>query len=143
MMNSSVTIMPYMMEAGEDRIIANAIYEILTKPGPYESPVIPTGTPAPVQGAWAVTIEYLRGIGEQRFTLEQSGNDLTGMQSGEIYNAKLKGSVHANQIELRSSMAVGGNSIPWTFKGTIEGSNIAGTVHMGEYGGATWKAIRA
>ena len=143
MMNSSITIMPYMMEAGEERIIANAIYEGLTKPGPYENPVIPTGTPAPVQGTWAVTIEYLRGIGEQKFTLEQNGNDLTGTQNGEIYNAKLKGSVHANQIELHSSMAVGGNSIPWTFKGTIEGNNIAGTVRMGEYGGATWKAIRA
>ena len=32
MMASSVTIMPYMMDAGEDRIIADAIYEGLTKP---------------------------------------------------------------------------------------------------------------
>jgi len=59
------------------------------------------------------------------------------------YNATLKGAIHANQIELRSNMAVGGNSIPWSFKGTVEGSNIAGTVHMGEYGDATWKATRA
>jgi len=143
MMKSSVTIMPYMMDAGEDRIIANAIYEALTKPGHYENPVIPTGELAAVQGAWAVTIQYPRGIGEQTFTLEQSGNDLTGEQKGEIYNATLKGAIHANQIELRSNMAVGGNSIPWSFKGTVEGSNIAGTVHMGEYGDATWKATRA
>ena len=27
MMNSSVTVMPYMMEAGEEKIIANAIYD--------------------------------------------------------------------------------------------------------------------
>ncbi len=43
MMQSSVTIMPYMMDPGEDRIIANAIYEGLTKPGHYEDPVIPIG----------------------------------------------------------------------------------------------------
>jgi seryl-tRNA(Sec) selenium transferase len=143
MMNSSVTIMPYMMEAGEDHIIANAIYEALTKPGQYENPVIPTGAPASVQGKWAVTIQYPRGIGEQKFTLEQSGNDLTGTQNGEIYNAMFKGTIHANQIELHSNMEVGGNSIPWTFKGNVEGSNIAGIVHMGEYGDATWKASRA
>ena len=143
MMNSSVTIMPYMMDPGEDRIIANAIYEALTKPGTYENPVIPSGTPVAVQGTWAVTIQYPRGVGEQKFTLEQNGNDLTGIQNGEIYNAKFKGTVHANQIELQSNMEVGGNTIPWTFKGNVEGSNIAGSVHMGEYGDATWKATRA
>jgi uncharacterized pyridoxal phosphate-dependent enzyme len=142
-MNSSVTIMPYMMDPGEDRIIANAIYEALTKPGHYENPVIPTGAPASVHGAWTVTIQYPRGVGEQKFTLEQSGNDLTGTHDGEIYNAKFTGTIHANQIELHSNMEVGGNTIPWAFKGTVEGNNIAGSVHMGEYGDATWKATRA
>jgi seryl-tRNA(Sec) selenium transferase len=143
MMNSSVTIMPYMMDPGEDRIIANAIYEALTKPEHYENPVIPSGTPESVQGTWAVTIQYPRGTGEQKFTLEQNGNDLIGTQNGEIYNAKFTGAIHANQIELHSNMQVGGNTIPWTFKGNVEGSNMAGSVHMGEYGDATWKATRA
>ena len=88
-------------------------------------------------------IQYPRGVGEQKFTLEQNGNDLTGTQNGEIYNAKFKGTIHANQIELHSNMEVGGNTIPWTFKGNVEGSNIAGSVNMGEYGDATWKATRA
>jgi seryl-tRNA(Sec) selenium transferase len=143
MMKSSITIMPYMMDPGEDTIIASAIYEGLTKPGHYEDPVIPTGAPASVEGTWAVTVQYPRGIGEQKFTIQQTGNDLSGTQNGEIYNATLKGIIHADQIELRSNMEVGGNSIPWTFKGTVQGSNITGTVHMGEYGDATWKATRA
>jgi hypothetical protein len=65
------------------------------------------------------------------------------MQNGEIYNAKLKGVIHANQIELRSNMEVPGNTVPWTFKGVVQGSDVSGTVHMGEYGDATWKATRA
>jgi uncharacterized pyridoxal phosphate-dependent enzyme len=141
-MESSITIMPYMMDPGEDRIIANAIYEGLTKPGHYEDPVIPTGTPAAVQGAWAVAIQYSRGIGEQQFTVEQIGNDLTGTQRGELYTTALKGVVHADQIELRSNMEVSGNSIPWTFHGTVQGNAMSGTVHLGEYGEATWKAVR-
>jgi seryl-tRNA(Sec) selenium transferase len=143
MMKSSITIMPYMMDPGEDSIIADAIYEGLTKPGHYEDPVIPTGAPASVEGTWAVTVQYPRGIGEQKFTIKQAENNLSGTQNGEIYNATLKGIIHADQIELHSNMEVGGNSIPWTFKGTIQGSNITGTVHMGEYGDATWKATRA
>jgi uncharacterized pyridoxal phosphate-dependent enzyme len=143
MMASSVIIMPYMMDAGEDRIIADAIYEGLTKPGHYENPVIPTGNPAPVQGSWAVTIQYLRGTGEQKFTIEQNGNELSGIQNGEIYNAKLTGVIHADQIELHSTMQVPGNIVPWTFKGTVQGNTISGNVNMGEYGNATWKAIHA
>lgn len=142
MMESSVSIMPYMMDPGEDKIIADAIYEALTKPGHYENPVIPAGTPAKVDGSWAVTISYPRGTGEQKFTLHQNGNDLTGDHIGEIYKATMKGTIHADQLELMSGMAVGGNTIHWTFKGKVEGNEVSGSVNMGEYGDATWKAIR-
>jgi hypothetical protein len=142
-MKSSLTIMPYMMNPGDHRIIADAIYEGLSNPDHYENPVIPTGTPAQVHGSWGVTIQYLRGVGEQKFTLEQSGNDLTGAHAGEIYNSKIKGTIHAEQIELHSRMEVPGNVIPWTFKGRVQGSQMTGSVNMGEYGNATWKATRA
>ena len=142
-MASSITIMPYMMDPGEDSIVADAIYEGLTKPGHYDDPIVPSGTPSQIEGKWAVTVQYSRGVGEQHFILNQSGNSLTGTQQGELYQAEIKGSIHATQVELHSVMAVSGNVIPWTFKGNVEGSNIAGTVHLGEYGDATWKAIRA
>ena len=142
-MASSITIMPYMMDPGEDRIVADAIYEGLTKPSHYDDPIIPGGTPAQVQGKWAVSIHYSRGVGEQHLTIEQSGNELTGTQHGELYEAEIKGSIHATQIELRSVMAVSGNVIPWTFKGDVQGNNASGTVHLGEYGDATWQATRA
>ena len=142
-MASSTTIMPYMMDPGEDRIVADTLYEILTKPGHFDNPVVPTGALATVQGKWAVTIQYPRGIGEQTFTLEQTGSTITGTQKGEIYTATLKGVMRADQVELRSGMEVGGNTIPWNFKGTVQGNSIAGDIHMGEYGAATWKATRA
>ena len=141
-MASSLIIMPYMMEAGEEHIIADAIYEGLTKPGHYEDPVLPSGAPATVQGKWAVAIQYLRGVGEQQFTLQQKGNELSGTQQGEIYGAALKGAIHGGQIELRSTMAVPGNFIEWTFQGNVQGNTMTGTVDLGEYGKAAWEAIR-
>jgi uncharacterized pyridoxal phosphate-dependent enzyme len=142
-MQSSITIMPYMMGPGEDRIVADAVYEALTKPGHYENPVIPQGTPVQIAGSWAVEIKYSRGTGEQRFTLQQEGGQLTGTQAGEIFKAELKGIVHADHIELTSVMAVSGNSIPWTFKGVASGNSMSGSVHMGEYGNATWSAVKS
>jgi hypothetical protein len=142
-MDSSITIMPYMMGPGEDRIVADAVYEGLTKPGHYENPVIPQGAPAQIAGTWAVEIKYTRGVGQQHFTLQQDGNQLTGMQNGEIYKAALKGIVHADHVELNSNMEVSGNSIQWTFNGVATGNSMSGTVHMGEYGDATWSAIKS
>ena len=63
--------MPYMMAAGDELVIADAIAEGLTHPGPYQDPPIPNGTPSEIHGKWAVSIQYSRGVGEQRFTLEQ------------------------------------------------------------------------
>jgi hypothetical protein len=142
-MQSSITIMPYMMAAGEERIVADTLYAAFTHPGHYEDPVIPQGAPAQLAGNWAVEIKYKRGIGEQHFTLKQEGNTLTGKQAGEIYQAELKGIVHADHLELTSEMAVSGNSIPWTFRGVVSGNSISGTVTMGEYGAATWTAIKS
>ncbi|HKB95546.1 MAG TPA: twin-arginine translocation signal domain-containing protein, partial [Rhizomicrobium sp.] len=89
-MASSVTIMPYMMDPGEDRIIADAMYAALTNPGSYENPVVPTGAPAAIGGTWAVTVQYLRGQGGQKFIIEQSGGGVTGLHHGELYSGKLQ-----------------------------------------------------
>ncbi|WP_213803778.1 aminotransferase class V-fold PLP-dependent enzyme [Granulicella sp. dw_53] len=143
MMQSSISVTSYMMQPGDERIIADALYEAFSKPGSYENPVVPAGPPASVQGKWGVSIQYLRGVGEQHFVLEQKGSEVTGDHHGEIYNAKFNGSIHGDRIELRSVMQVSGNEIRSTFKGTIQGSRMAGTVNMGEYGEANWSAVRA
>lgn len=131
-----------MMAPSEDKVVADAIYEGLTHPGHYENPVIPQGAPVQIAGNWAVEIKYIRGTGNQHFTLQQEGDQLTGIHAGEIYRAKLTGIVHADHIELKSDMEVPGNSISWTFLGVVSGNNASGTVHMGEYGDATWTAVK-
>lgn len=143
MMQSSIGVTSYMLEAGEEKIIAAALYEILTKPGTFTDPKIPSGPPAEVKGTWGVTIQYLRGTGDQKFILEQKGSDVIGEHHGEIYDAKFEGVVHGNQIELHSVMPVAGNPVRCNFKGTVQGNNMSGTVNMGEYGEANWTAVRA
>jgi uncharacterized pyridoxal phosphate-dependent enzyme len=141
-MASSVTIMPYMMDPGEDRIIADAIHAALTNPGHYDNPVVPAGTPAAIGGTWAVSIQYLRGQGEQKFTIEQSGGTVSGMQHGELYSGKLQGRVRGDMVELHTVMEVPGNAIRWTFTGTAHGNSMSGSANMGEYGPATWTATK-
>ncbi|MGA9133282.1 MAG: PLP-dependent transferase [Terracidiphilus sp.] len=141
-MASSIIIMPYMMAPGEAQIVADALVEIFRHPGHYENPPIPQGTLAEVAGTWDVEVKFIRGTGHQRFTLQQSGDVLTGSQTGEVYQASLQGSVKADQVELRSEMSVPGNTIPWSFTGSAKGDSMTGNVSMGEYGAASWTAIR-
>jgi seryl-tRNA(Sec) selenium transferase len=141
--SASLTIMPYMMDPGEEVIVGDAIYHALT-PSSHEFAMtedIRTG--ASVAGDWAVTIHYIRGEGQQHFTITQDGIELRGHHKGEIYEGCLRGKAQANEVEIQSNMAVPGNGISWTFTGTIDGNRMSGTVDMGEYGPASFTAVKA
>jgi uncharacterized pyridoxal phosphate-dependent enzyme len=141
-MESTLTIMPYMMMPGDDKIVADAIFSTLSNPPNFSAPEIPQGGPASVAGIWNVQMKYLCGEGSQRFLLEQKEGEVTGVHQGEIYNGNLTGKVYAQQISFRSVMPVGGNEINYTFSGTANGDSMSGTVALGEYGHAQWSATR-
>ncbi len=142
-MDSSLTVMPYMMDPGEERLVAEALFAALSNPGHYDNPPVQPGPAAALAGDWLVTIQYQRGEGVQHFTLQQDGNALRGHHQGEIYEGRLRGQVHGNAVEITSRMAVPGNGIDWRFTATADGAWMAGPVDMGEYGPATFTAVRA
>src|ERR1700685_4643612 len=141
-MESSVTIMPYMMMPADAQIVADALFATLSHPPMFSAPEIPQGTPANVAGIWKVEMTYLCGEGWQRFLLEQQEGGVTGVHQGEIYNGNLTGKVHAQQVSFHSVMPVGGNEIRYTFSDTVNGGSMSGTVALGEYGHAQWSATR-
>ena len=140
--HDSVIIMPFMMETGEERVVADALYEGLAHPEQGEEPIVAGGEAQPVHGVWRVAIQYTRGIGEQQFTLAQRGCALEGMQKGELYSAALTGEIHGDQISVRSRMAVPGSTLEWDFRGIVVKDTMTGTVDLGEYGIANWEAWR-
>jgi len=142
-MMSSVSINGYIMTPAEVQIVADAVYNALTNPPHFEDPIVPTGTPAAVDGKWAVTIHYVRGTGEQHFVLKQIGNDVTGDHVGELYNATFRGTIHADQLALTSTLPIAGYPITCNFKGKVDGSTMSGSLNMGEYGEVLWDAVRA
>ena len=141
-MASWATIMPYMMQAHDAKIIADALYEGLTKPASYSDPVVPQGTAAEISGRWLTTIRYQRGEAEQHLDLTQSGHEVKGMLQGEIYAAALVGSVHGNEVKLSGEMPASGYTISWHFTGAVNGATMSGKVNLGEYGEAEWTAVK-
>jgi len=44
---------------------------------------------------------------------------------------------------LHARMPVSGHEVIWDFFGVVDGNTASGTVRLGEYGSAQWKAARA
>ncbi len=141
-MASSLTIMPYMMQPEDHKIAAQAIHALLSKPPKIENPVQPSGATAQIAGKWDVRMEYLRGESTHHFSVEQSGNSVSGEHRGETLTGNLRGSVYGNEVTMRSSQQIQGTSLSYDFRGTAAGNSMNGTVSLAEYGQARWTATK-
>jgi len=90
-----------------------------------------------------VALTYPRGDASHTMTLTQNGDTVTGQHKGVIFTGTMRGTVRAGTVELRSTMPNPGNNFSYTFHGTVNGNRMSGTVDMGEYGSATWEAVKA
>jgi L-seryl-tRNA(Ser) seleniumtransferase len=142
-MPSSVSIMPYMMQPEDYKIVAEALYRLLSKPPKFDNPVIPAGEAESVAGIWDVQIEHALGTARHLFFLEQTGNVLHGVHEGETLRGELKGTVYASQIKLASVHPIEGTALEYSFSGISSNGTMSGKVSMGEYGSAQWKASRS
>lgn len=136
----NISIVPYQLEAGEERIIADRVHAVLSNP-PRKAP--PTEAAASdVSGQWDVDMTFAHGTAAHAFGLEQKGNELTGTHHGSFAARDLNGTLYGKEILLRSSYTQQGVRLNFTFTGTTTGDSMEGKVSMGEYGMAEWKATR-
>ena len=138
---SSITIMPYMMMPGDDKLVAPRIHELLSNPPRREKPAA-SGAAAQVGGQWDVEIAYTRDHAVHALFLEQKGEQLMGSHRGEFLAGDLGGKVEGAKVRCRSSHHYEGTSIGYVFEGVAEGDTIRGTVDVGEYGKAPFTARR-
>ncbi len=141
-MASAVSVTPYMMMPGDDKVVAQRLYAVLSKPPHFENPPVPAGEPVSVGGQWQAELQFLRGSALHTLILEQHGDSLVGTHQGEFVSGDLTGSVAANQVHFRSSQKIQGQRLSYEFTGTVDGDKMAGTLNMGEYGEARWTAQR-
>jgi len=141
-MESLISITPYMMTAGDDKVVAERLYAVLSRPPRMEAPSVPSGEPANVAGQWETHVEFLRGSAQHTLVLEQKGMDLVGTHHGEVLSGDLKGTVAANTVDFRTSHKYEGTHLSYEFTGTVNGDTMEGKVNLGEYGEARWTAKR-
>jgi L-seryl-tRNA(Ser) seleniumtransferase len=140
---TGVSITPYMLAAGEERIVADRLFGVLSSPPRKEAdPAAPPA--ADLTGEWTVRIQYAAGVSTHTLYLRQRGSEIDGAHQGDFVSRELRGSIDGDAVRLGSSYEEDhGDALNFTFSGKVEGEEIAGELDMGEYLKARWTARRA
>jgi len=139
--STSINITTGQMQAGEEKIVADRIYEILSRKR-SPKPVTMTAPSANLSGRWDVNIKFFNSISQHAFTIEQDGNWIQGTHKGDLAVRDMAGTIEGDQVKFRSSIRLTGESITFIFYGTVSGDTMSGDIYMGEYRTAKFTAKR-
>jgi L-seryl-tRNA(Ser) seleniumtransferase len=139
---TGVTVNPYMMAPGDERIVADRLHAVLSS-APRKGDPDPPAAAADLSGTWDVRIEYAAGASDHTLNLRQRGNEIDGEHRGDFVARDLTGALAGDDVRLRSFFGEShGDSISYTFTGKVSGDEMGGHLDMGEYLGARWTAKR-
>jgi seryl-tRNA(Sec) selenium transferase len=139
---TGVVVNPYMLAAGEERVVAERLHGLLSSP--RRSAADPPAAPgADLTGQWDVQIEYAASTSHHTLSLRQRGKDLDGAHGGDFVSRDLTGTIDGDAVQVRSHLGESsGDALSYTFSGKVKGDEMAGTLDLGEYLGARWSARR-
>jgi D-glucosaminate-6-phosphate ammonia-lyase len=137
---TSISIAAWMMQPGDDKIVADRIFAALNmKRPPLPKQMKAAG--ADLKGRWDVTVQYFNEKSDHKFIIEQQdGNWLKGSHQGTFSTNELEGTIEGNEVKFRSSSRMLGDNVPFTFSGTVNGDTMSGNIHHGEYLTSTFTA---
>ncbi|HEV2831426.1 MAG TPA: aminotransferase class V-fold PLP-dependent enzyme [Hanamia sp.] len=140
-MSPNIGINSSQLNEGEERIIADRVFAVLSNPPHIARPVAPASFD--VNGQWDIEIKFASTSDSQRFVLEQKGNDVLGTHYGSYAVRDLAGTLYGNEILIRSAYTLNGVRLDFEFTGKVTSNDsMEGKVSLSEYGMADWKATR-
>ena len=138
---ASINITTGQMQPGEEMIVADRVYSVLTKKR-APKPTTKKSAITNLAGNWDVNIKYFSSASKHQFTIEQDGNWIQGTHKGDMDMMDMTGTIEGDQIKLRSSTRMIGDRITFLFSGTATGNTMSGDIHLGEYRTAKFTAKR-
>jgi len=138
--STSILISAGQMQPGNDKTVADRIYEILNKKYPKPAPM--KAPAADLSGRWAVDIEYYSSKSQHVFILEQDGYWIQGSHKGDFSLREMTGTIDGDQVKLFSTERMIADNVPFTFSGKLANDVISGEIYLGEYIRANFTAKR-
>jgi len=140
---TGVSITAYMMSPGDDKIVADRLFAILSAKRPARVVPAPRTPAGDLSGRWTVRIEYAAGTSEHTLHLKQTSNQVAGTHQGDFTARDLNGSISGDDVRLSSNIGeVHGAALSYRFTGKLAGDKMSGELDMGEYLTGKWTATR-
>ncbi len=138
---TSVQITAGQMQPGNDKVVADRIFEILSQ----KRSAKPTTMTAPAEvitGRWEANIEFFSSKSNHTLNIEQDGNWIVGSHKGDFTVRDLVGTIEGDKIILRSVERGDADHVPFIFSATLSGNSFSGEIYMGEYRTAKFTATK-
>ena len=131
-----------MMAPGDEKVVAERLFAVLsTPPRVEEKPKAPPA--ADLTGTWDVRIEYAASVSTHRLARAAArATTSTAPTRATSSPATCGARSTATTVRIRSSWRAHGDSLNYTFTGTVTGDEMAGDVSLGEYLDARFSAKR-
>lgn len=139
---TTIDIVSSHMKEGEDVIVANRIFEILSRKRSPKSDLM-TAPATNITGKWDVDVRYFNSTVRHTFTIQQDGNWINGTHKGDFDVRDINGTIEGNQIKLSSVLRMSGDQITFYFSGELSANAMTGDIHMGEYRTAKFTAKKS
>src|SRR5206468_10072244 len=101
--DASISVTPYQMASGEEKIVAEKIFAALSKAPRQTAPARVAAPASDVTGQWDVQIEYIASASAHTLHLKQAGNRLEGSHQGDFVSRDLAGTIEGNSVQISSS----------------------------------------
>lgn len=139
--NTSIDIVSSHMQEGEAEIVADRVFEILSRKRTAKSNAMaaPAGN---LSGQWDVNVNFFSSTIKHTFNLQQDGNWINGSHKSQFDERSIGGTIEGKQVKLNSTITRPGDQITFYFSGSLNGDTISGDIHMGEYRTAKFSASR-
>jgi len=138
--NSNILINSSQLEDGEEKIIADRVFKVLSNPPVMQR--VNASANINVSGAWEVEIKFSATTSKLKIQIEQEGNNIKGIQFGSYATREIFGNINGSNLVLRSSYTKQGVRLNFEFSGVAKTDIMQGVLSMGEYGMSEWKATK-
>lgn len=139
-MQPTISINTSQLNPGEEKVIAERVYAVLSKPPVIRRDEAPAA--ADISGEWDLEMIFAASTVNQRLVIQQENTELKGTHFASIGPREISGTLHGDTILMRSSYTLQGMRINFEFRGRVGADSMEGEVSLSEYGMASWRAKR-
>ena len=100
--DAGISIVSAMMTAGDEKIVAERIHQVLSGKHVLKPAEPPTSPSTNVSGRWDVDIRYAAGAATHMLHLQQDGNRLDGIHRGDFLTRDISGTISGDRVTLAS-----------------------------------------